>query len=42
MTRPVVGIAGLGAMGSRFAARLLSAGFEVHAWNRTPGRTAIL
>jgi 3-hydroxyisobutyrate dehydrogenase-like beta-hydroxyacid dehydrogenase len=29
---------GLGAMGSRFAARLLGAGYRVHAFNRTPGR----
>lgn len=37
-----VGIVGLGAMGSRFARRLLHAGFRVHAVNRTPGRAGDL
>ncbi len=33
---------GLGAMGSRMAARLLAAGHQVTAWNRSAGRTAPL
>src|SRR4051812_28663109 len=33
--RPVVGIAGLGRMGSRVALKLLDAGFAVHVWNRS-------
>jgi 3-hydroxyisobutyrate dehydrogenase-like beta-hydroxyacid dehydrogenase len=35
---PALGFIGLGSMGSRIAARLLAAGNEVHAWNRTPGK----
>jgi 3-hydroxyisobutyrate dehydrogenase-like beta-hydroxyacid dehydrogenase len=34
-----VAVIGLGAMGSRIAARLLDAGHELVVWNRTPGRT---
>lgn len=33
---------GLGAMGSRMAARLVQAGHEVTVWNRTPGRHGLL
>lgn len=33
-----VAVIGLGAMGSRIAARLAVAGHEVTAWNRTPGK----
>ena len=35
---PIIGFVGLGRMGSRIAARLLSAGYEVHGYNRTPER----
>jgi 3-hydroxyisobutyrate dehydrogenase-like beta-hydroxyacid dehydrogenase len=35
---PALGFIGLGSMGSRIAARLLAAGNQVHAWNRTPGK----
>jgi 3-hydroxyisobutyrate dehydrogenase-like beta-hydroxyacid dehydrogenase len=39
MERPEkVAFLGLGIMGSRMAANLCRAGFEVHAWNRTRGR----
>jgi 3-hydroxyisobutyrate dehydrogenase-like beta-hydroxyacid dehydrogenase len=40
MERPerVVAFLGLGIMGSRMAANLCRAGFEVHAWNRTRAR----
>ena len=39
MERPDrVAFAGLGIMGSRMAANLCRAGFEVHAWNRTRAR----
>jgi 3-hydroxyisobutyrate dehydrogenase len=34
----VIGFAGIGLMGRPIAARLLEAGYEVLAWNRTPGR----
>jgi 3-hydroxyisobutyrate dehydrogenase-like beta-hydroxyacid dehydrogenase len=34
-----VGVIGLGAMGSRMAARLLGAGFIVHGYNRSAGRS---
>ena len=34
-----VAVLGLGAMGSRIAARLLDAGHELVVWNRTPERT---
>ena len=37
-----VGFAGLGTMGAAMAANLVRAGFQVHAWNRTPGRAAAL
>ena len=33
-----VGFVGLGTMGAAMAANAARAGFEVHAWNRTPGR----
>jgi 3-hydroxyisobutyrate dehydrogenase-like beta-hydroxyacid dehydrogenase len=39
---PPVGVVGLGAMGSRIARRLLAAGYQVHGWNRTPGRALAL
>jgi 3-hydroxyisobutyrate dehydrogenase-like beta-hydroxyacid dehydrogenase len=38
LDRRVVGVVGLGAMGSRLAERLFPAGYEVHGFNRTPGR----
>ena len=34
-----IGVAGLGAMGSAIAARLLEAGHQVTVWNRTPAKT---
>jgi 3-hydroxyisobutyrate dehydrogenase len=34
----VVGVIGLGAMGSRFARRFLDAGHDVIVWNRTPAK----
>jgi len=34
-----VGVAGLGAMGSAMAARLMDVGHEVTVWNRTPEKT---
>lgn len=37
-----VGVIGLGGMGSKLAARLLAAGYEVVAWNRSPGPLAAL
>ena len=37
-----IGFAGLGTMGAAMAANLRRAGFEVTAWNRTPGRAAAL
>ena len=37
-----VGFIGLGAMGGRLAARLLSAGHEVHGYNRSKGKAAEL
>lgn len=37
-----IAVIGLGQMGSTLARLLLAAGFEVHAWNRTPGRAAAL
>ena len=40
MTRPVVGLVGVGAMGSWFAAHLLAAGFEVHVHDVAPGPVA--
>lgn len=42
MSSTVVGVAGLGAMGSRLADRLLTSGFEVHGWNRSPDRASHL
>jgi 3-hydroxyisobutyrate dehydrogenase len=35
-----IGFVGLGTMGTSMAANLRKAGFEVTAWNRTPGRAA--
>ncbi|MGG5823466.1 NAD(P)-binding domain-containing protein [Falsiroseomonas sp. HW251] len=37
-----IGFLGLGAMGSRMAGRLLTAGHLVTVWNRTPEATAAL
>jgi len=37
-----VGFVGLGTMGGAMAANVARAGFEVSAWNRTPGRAAEL
>jgi len=37
-----VGFVGLGTMGGAMAANVTRAGFEVSAWNRTPGRAAEL
>jgi len=37
-----IGVAGLGAMGSAIAARLLEAGHQVTVWNRTAAKTAPL
>jgi 3-hydroxyisobutyrate dehydrogenase-like beta-hydroxyacid dehydrogenase len=37
-----VGVVGLGTMGSRFAGRLLEAGYDVHGTNREPARAAAL
>lgn len=37
-----IGLLGLGAMGSGMAARLAEAGFEVSAYNRTPGKAQAL
>jgi 3-hydroxyisobutyrate dehydrogenase-like beta-hydroxyacid dehydrogenase len=37
-----VAVVGLGAMGSRIAARLLDAGHEVTVWNRSPGKLSPL
>ncbi len=37
-----IGFVGLGTMGTSMAANLRRAGFEVTAWNRTPGRAAAL
>jgi 3-hydroxyisobutyrate dehydrogenase len=37
-----VGVVGLGTMGGPMAANAARAGFEVRAWNRTPGRDADL
>src|ERR1700676_3141167 len=34
----VVGFCGLGKMGRAMAANLIREGFEVRAWNRTPGK----
>jgi 3-hydroxyisobutyrate dehydrogenase-like beta-hydroxyacid dehydrogenase len=42
MTAPVIGVVGLGSMGSRFARRFSSAGYEVHVYNRTRDRAAAL
>ena len=33
-----IAVAGLGAMGSRLAARLVAAGHEVTVWNRSAGK----
>lgn len=37
-----VSVVGLGAMGSRLARRLLSAGYPVTVWNRSPASTTAL
>jgi 2-hydroxy-3-oxopropionate reductase len=37
-----VGFAGLGLMGSRMAHNLLTKGFPLSVWNRTPGRCEAL
>ena len=37
-----IAILGLGQMGSTLARLLLGAGFEVHVWNRSPGKAAAL
>ena len=37
-----IAVIGLGQMGSTLARLLLGAGFEVHVWNRTPGKAAAL
>ncbi|MCJ7711838.1 MAG: NAD(P)-binding domain-containing protein, partial [Chloroflexi bacterium] len=37
-----IGFVGLGTMGAAMAANVRKAGFEVTAWNRTPGRAAPL
>jgi 3-hydroxyisobutyrate dehydrogenase len=34
-----IGVAGLGAMGSAIAARLIEVGYQVTVWNRTPAKT---
>jgi 3-hydroxyisobutyrate dehydrogenase-like beta-hydroxyacid dehydrogenase len=36
MTMPTIGVVGLETMGARIAARLLSAGYEVHGYSGTP------
>ena len=41
-SRARVGFVGLGTMGGAMAANAVRAGFEVSAWNRTPGRAAEL
>jgi glutamyl-tRNA reductase len=38
----MIGVVGLGAMGSRIAARLLECGHPVMVWNRTAGKAAPL
>jgi 3-hydroxyisobutyrate dehydrogenase-like beta-hydroxyacid dehydrogenase len=40
--RPVVGLIGLGNMGTAFAERLLDGGYELVVSNRTPGKTSAL
>ena len=40
MPPPEVAVLGLGQMGSRYAERLLRAGWRVTVWNRTPARSA--
>lgn len=37
-SKPEVAVIGLGTMGHPFAANLLKAGFNVHVWNRSPGK----
>jgi 3-hydroxyisobutyrate dehydrogenase-like beta-hydroxyacid dehydrogenase len=37
-----IAVIGLGQMGSTLARLLLGAGFEVHVWNRSPGKDAVL
>lgn len=41
-THPTLALLGLGAMGSRMAARLVKAGYPVVVWNRTKERAAAL
>jgi 3-hydroxyisobutyrate dehydrogenase-like beta-hydroxyacid dehydrogenase len=42
VAKPTIGFVGLGTMGGRIASRLLSAGYEVHGYNRTPERATDL
>lgn len=37
-----IGFVGVGLMGSPMARHLVSAGFQVRVWNRTPGKLASL
>ena len=36
-----IGFCGMGTMGAAMAANVARAGFELHVWNRTPGRAAV-
>ena len=40
--KPVLGFIGTGLMGLPMATRLLEAGYEVHVWNRSPGKLSPL
>ncbi|HEY2150061.1 MAG TPA: NAD(P)-binding domain-containing protein, partial [Vicinamibacterales bacterium] len=40
--RPAIGFIGLGGMGSRMAARLLAAGYQVAIYDRNPSRAEAL
>jgi 3-hydroxyisobutyrate dehydrogenase-like beta-hydroxyacid dehydrogenase len=42
MYKPTVSFLGIGLMGEPMARRLLHAGFNVHAWNRTPAKAQVL
>lgn len=42
MSQPSIAFLGIGLMGKPMAERLIQAGFIVHAWNRTPGKTGAL
>ena len=42
MYKPTVSFLGIGLMGERMAKCLLKAGFNVHAWNRTPAKAQVL